>query len=149
MAALNVATRAASGRQPEAPAPTSRLAIDPELTRRWLVEFLRDEVTRRRGFSKAIVGLSGGVDSAVVATLAAQALGPENVIAIRMPYRTSSPDSLAHARMVVESLGIAERTVDISAAVDGYAAASGAPPTPAATPPTPALASQSASIRPI
>ena len=115
----------------EAPAPTSHLAIDAELTRRWLVEFLRDEVTRRRGFTKAIVALSGGVDSAVVATLAAQAFGPENVIAVRMPYRTSSPHSLAHARLVVESLGITERTVDISAAVDGYAAASGTPPTPA------------------
>lgn len=112
-----------------APAPVSRLAIDPELTRRWLVEFLRDEVIRRRGFGKAIVGLSGGVDSAVVAALAAQALGSENVIAVRMPYRTSNPDSLAHARMVVEAFGIGERTVDISAAVDGYAAASGSPPT--------------------
>ena len=115
----------------DAPAPISQLAIDPELTRRWLVEFLRDEVTRRRGFTKAIIGLSGGVDSAVVATLAAQALGPENVIAVRMPYRTSSPDSLAHARLVVEALGITERTVDISAAVDGYAAASGVSSTPA------------------
>ncbi len=131
VAPVSVPTRAPVGKQAEAPAPTSRLAIDPELTRRWLVEFLRDEVIRRRGFAKAIVGLSGGVDSAVVATLAAQALGPENVIAVRMPYRTSSPDSLDHARKLVESLGITERTVDISAAVDGYAAASGATPTPA------------------
>ncbi len=128
---VNVAAAAMPVRRAAAPAPLSRLVIDPELTRRWLVEFLRDEVTRRRGFTKAIVGLSGGVDSAVVATLAAEALGAENVIAVRMPYRTSSPDSLAHARLVVESLGIAEKTVDISAAVDGYAAASGVVPTPA------------------
>ena len=107
------------------------MEIDAELARRWLVEFLRDELTRRRGFAKAIVGLSGGVDSAVVAWLAAEALGPESVIAVRMPYRTSSPDSLAHARLVTEALGIEERTVDISAAVDGYAAACGVPPTPA------------------
>jgi NAD+ synthase len=99
------------------------LDIDPALTRRWLVEFLRDEVTRRRGFSKAVVGLSGGVDSAVVAYLAAEAFGPENVTAIRMPYRLSSPDSLAHAQLVIDRLGIASNTVDISAAVDGLAAA--------------------------
>ncbi|MEO5799613.1 MAG: NAD+ synthase [Gemmatimonadales bacterium] len=127
----SVAPNASAKSRHDAPAPTSRLAIDPELTRRWLVGFLRDEVSRRRGFSKAIVGLSGGVDSAVVATLAAEAFGPENVIAVRMPYRMSSPDSLAHARLVVESLGITERTVDISAAVDGYAAACGSTPTPA------------------
>ncbi len=99
------------------------LDIDPALTRRWLVEFLRDEVTRRRGFTKAVVGLSGGVDSAVVAYLAAEAFGPENVTAIRMPYRLSSPDSLAHAQLVIDRLGIASNTVDISAAVDGLAAA--------------------------
>ena len=129
--AANTTPVRAESTRAEAPPPVSRLAIDAELTRRWLVEFLRDEVTRRRGFTKVIIGLSGGVDSAVVATLAAQALGPENVIAVRMPYRTSSPDSLAHARLVVESLGISERTVDISAAVDGYAAASGTTPSPA------------------
>ena len=113
------------------PAPTPQLAIDPQLTRRWLVEFLRDEVIRRRGFARAIVGVSGGVDSAVVAWLAAEALGPENVIGVRMPYRTSSPESLAHGRLVTESLGIVERTVDISAAVDGYASAAGEQPSPA------------------
>jgi NAD+ synthetase len=114
-----------------APAPGDGLAIDPELTRRWLVEFLRDDIGRRRGFTKAILGLSGGVDSAVVAYLAAEALGRENVIAVRMPYRTSSPDSLAHAQLVSEALGIEERTVDISGAVDGYTAACGVAPTPA------------------
>jgi NAD+ synthetase len=107
-----------------------RLDIDPELTKRWLVEFLRDEVGRLRRFERVILGLSGGVDSAVVAYLAALALGPDRVIAVRMPYRTSSPASLAHARMVVEATGITERTVDISAAVDGYAAACGVAMTP-------------------
>ncbi len=104
---------------------TDPLAIDPELTRKWLVEFLRDEIQRRRGFDHAVIGLSGGVDSAVVAYLAAEALGPENVTAIRMPYRTSSPDSLAHAQLVVDRLGINEKTVDISAAVDGMVSAMG------------------------
>lgn len=113
------------------PAPAPQLEIDPALTRRWLVEFLRDEVTRRRGFGKAIVGLSGGVDSAVVAWLAAEALGPDAVIGVRMPYRTSSAASLEHARLVTTTLGIAEQTVDITGAVDGYAAAVGDPPTPA------------------
>jgi NAD+ synthetase len=101
------------------------LAIDAPLAKRWLVEFLRDELTRRRGFEKAVIGLSGGVDSALVAYLAAEALGPENVTAIRMPYRTSSAESLDHAQMVIDALGIESRTVDISAAVDGTVAAIG------------------------
>lgn len=107
------------------------LEIDPVLTRRWLVEFLRDEVQQRRGFQRVVLGLSGGVDSALVAYLAAEAFGPEQVIAVRMPYKHSSSDSLDHARLVVEALGIEERTVDITAAVDGYAAACGIAPTPA------------------
>jgi len=96
------------------------LAIDPELTRKWLVSFLKDEVVRRRGFKKGIVGLSGGVDSAVTAFLAAQALGKDNVVGVRMPYRTSSPESLEHAQLIVDALGIPAITIDISDAVDGY-----------------------------
>ncbi|HEX8725033.1 MAG TPA: NAD+ synthase [Gemmatimonadaceae bacterium] len=99
--------------------PPVPLDIDPELTERWLVEFLREEV-RQRGYTKALVGVSGGVDSAVTAFLAARALGPENVIGVRMPYRTSSPESSAHGQLVIDTLGIEGRTVDISAAVDGY-----------------------------
>ena len=108
--------------RPSAPAP---LTIDPELTRKWLVEFLRDEIQRRRGFDHAVIGLSGGVDSALVAYLAAEALGPENVTAVRMPYRSSSADSLAHAQLVIDALGINAKTVDITAAVDGMVAALG------------------------
>ncbi|MBM4194998.1 MAG: NAD+ synthase [Gemmatimonadetes bacterium] len=95
------------------------LEIDPTLVEGWLVAFLRDEF-RRRGFNEAVIGLSGGVDSAVTATLAARAFGPQHVHAVRMPYRTSSPDSLAHAQLVIDQLGLRERTLDISAAVDGY-----------------------------
>jgi NAD+ synthetase len=101
------------------------LEIDPELTRRWLVEFLRDEVQRRRGFEKVVIGLSGGVDSSLVAYLAAEALGAVNVIGVRMPYRTSSPESLEHAQLVIDRLGIEGRTVDITAAVEGLASAIG------------------------
>jgi NAD+ synthase (glutamine-hydrolysing) len=106
------------------------LAIDPELTRRWLVAFLRDELTRRRHFGRAVVGLSGGVDSALVTFLAAEALGAETVTAVRMPYRTSSPESLEHAQLVIDQLGIPSRTVDISAGVDGIVAAIGGESSP-------------------
>jgi NAD+ synthetase len=112
-------------RGPGIPPSRAPLAIDTELTRRWLVEFLRDEVQRRRGFEKVVVGLSGGVDSSVVAYLAAEALGAGNVIGVRMPYRTSSPESLEHAQLVIDHLGIEGRTVDISSAVDGLASAIG------------------------
>ena len=98
------------------------LAIDVELARRWLASFLKDEVVRRRGFTKGIVGLSGGVDSSLTAFLAVEALGKDNVIGVRMPYRTSSPESLEHAQLVIDKLGIESLTVDISAAVDGYLA---------------------------
>jgi NAD+ synthase (glutamine-hydrolysing) len=104
---------------PNAPGGPPPLEIDPELTAGWLVSFLREEF-ERRGFEKAVLGLSGGVDSAVTAYLTAEALGPANVIAVRMPYRTSSPDSLAHADLVVGNLQIQVKTIDISPAVDGY-----------------------------
>ena len=115
---------------PTAPLATAPLAIEPELTRRWLIEFLRDELVRRRGFTKGILGLSGGVDSSLVAFLAAEALGPENVIGVRMPYRTSSPESLEHADLVGKQLGIEVRTVDISDGVDGLVRAIGGGTTP-------------------
>lgn len=105
--------------------PTSTqddLRIDPALVERWLVRFLRDELCVGRNIKKAVVGISGGVDSAVVAFLCARALGPENVLGVRMPYATSSPTSAKHGRLVVEDTGIQDRLVDITAAVDGYLA---------------------------
>jgi NAD+ synthetase len=95
------------------------LDIDAPLVESWLVSFIQDEMARR-GFSRAVLGLSGGVDSAVTAFLAARALGPKNVIAVRLPYRTSNPESLEHAALVADALGVECRTLDITAPVDGY-----------------------------
>lgn len=94
--------------------------LNAHVTEQWLIAFLQDELIVRRNIHQAVVGLSGGVDSAVTAFLCARALGPKNVHAIRMPYKTSSAASLIDAHLVVEALGIQEHTIDISAAVDGY-----------------------------
>ena len=94
--------------------------IDCALVARWLEAFLYDEVVVRRDMHRAVVALSGGLDSAVVAFLCARAFGPQNVHAFRMPYRTSSPDSLADAQSVIDALGCQSRTLEISDAVDGY-----------------------------
>jgi NAD+ synthetase len=99
--------------------PPAPLAIDAALTEAWLVQFIRDEMARR-DFGYAVVGVSGGVDSSVTAYLAVKALGAKNVLGVRMPYRTSSKESLDHAKLVIDALGIDSRTIDISAAVDGY-----------------------------
>jgi NAD+ synthase len=100
--------------------PGAALAIDGATTAAWLEDFLRDELIGRRNVTRAVLGLSGGIDSAVVAYLCARALGPQNVHAIRMPYRTSSADSLNDAQSVIDALGINAETIEISDAVDGY-----------------------------
>lgn len=102
------------------PAPPNDLHIDPALVERWLVRFLRDELVVARGIEKAVVAVSGGVDSAVVAFLCARALGPENVLGVRMPYKTSSARSSRHGKLVIDATGIVDRVIDITAAVDGY-----------------------------
>src|SRR5512140_1953970 len=107
-----------SPRENGAPSP---LSVDGALTEAWLTTFIRDELTQRN-YEKAIVALSGGLDSAVTAFLAVRAMGAKNIIGVRLPYRTSSPESLEHAQLVVDALGIEARTLDISAAVDGYLA---------------------------
>ena len=104
------------------PTGDEALAINEALVTDWLVDFIRDELVRRRGFKNAVVGLSGGVDSALVAYLCAKALGPEHVFGIRMPYKSSSKESLEHAALVAEDTGINMHTIEITDAVDGYLA---------------------------
>ena len=94
--------------------------LNAPVTAQWLEAFLKDELIERRKITRAVIGLSGGIDSAVTAYLCAQALGPQNVYAFRLPYRTSSSASLEDAHLVTQALGINERTIDISGAVDGY-----------------------------
>ena len=98
------------------------IRLDDALVERFLVEFLRDEVTRVKGFRNVVVALSGGVDSAVTAALAARAFGPERVHAVRMPHRQSSPESLTDAAAVAEHLGVNLETIDITDMVEAYAA---------------------------
>lgn len=94
--------------------------LDLELVERSLVEFIRDEIVHRRGFDRVVVGVSGGVDSAVSLALACRALGPENVYGFRLPYRTSSQESLEHAALAFEATGAVERTIEISRPIDEY-----------------------------
>ncbi|MCY3718490.1 MAG: NAD+ synthase [Anaerolineaceae bacterium] len=91
----------------------ARLSIDTELATKILCGFIRDQ-TRKAGLPRAVIALSGGIDSALSATLAARALGRENVLAIRMPWRDSSPGSLADADLLIEALGLPALTVEIT-----------------------------------
>ena len=100
------------------------LLLDPALTVRILAGFIRTEVLRT-GRSRVVLGLSGGIDSAVAAYLAVRALGPQSVVAIVMPYRSSSPDSVSDAESVIGALGILAEKVDISPLVDGFDRVSG------------------------
>jgi NAD+ synthase len=95
------------------------LRINPALVERILRGFIQDEV-RKVGFERVVVGLSGGVDSSLAATLAARALGPQNVKALLMPYRLSDPGSQRDAEAVVRQLGIAHELIDISPQIDAY-----------------------------
>jgi NAD+ synthase len=95
------------------------LAIDAGFVAGLLRGFIADGV-RKVGFERVVVGLSGGVDSSLVTTLAVSALGADNVVALFMPYRTSDPQSALDAYAVCEGLGIAAETVDITSQVDDY-----------------------------
>ncbi|MDH3732924.1 MAG: NAD+ synthase [Gemmatimonadota bacterium] len=102
------------------PDATAPLEIDTDLASTWLTAFLRDEVGRRRGFDRVVVGLSGGVDSSLTAALAVAALGSEAVQGFLLPYRTSSDASREHALLCADRFGIATREIEITDAVDGY-----------------------------
>ena len=95
----------------------NRLRINTELATRILTGFIRDSITKA-GMSRAVIGLSGGIDSAVSAYLSARALGAENVLALRMPYETSSANSLQDAETVIEDLGLPNLTMPITDMVD-------------------------------
>ena len=93
------------------------LTINTDVARQILIGFIKSEVTRV-GYSRAVVGLSGGIDSALSCVLAVEALGRENVLALRMPYKSSSPDSLTHAELLIEQLEIPGKTIDITDMVE-------------------------------
>jgi NAD+ synthase len=93
------------------------LSINTDLARQILTGFIHSEITRV-GYTRAVLGLSGGLDSALSCFLAAEALGPDNVLALRMPYKTSSPDSMEHAQQVIDILGVRSLTIPITEMVD-------------------------------
>jgi NAD+ synthase len=95
------------------------LAIDTDVARRVIGEFIRGQL-RQAGFERTVLGLSGGIDSALVAFLVAEAIGPENLHAVLMPYRSSSPASRADAETVVSALGCSSELIEITPMVDGY-----------------------------
>ncbi|MEA2608174.1 MAG: synthase [Chloroflexota bacterium] len=102
------------------------LAIDTDVARRVIAEFIRGQL-RQAGFEQTVIGLSGGIDSAVVAYLVAEAIGPERLHAVMMPYRASSPASRADAETVIAALGCSSDVVEITAMVDGYFGSDAAP----------------------
>jgi len=100
--------------------PTAdRLSINPQLVEQILVRFIRAEI-QRTGFRRGVLGVSGGIDSSVVAALAARALGPENVLAVTMPYKTSSAETRRDSQAVIAALGVRSLDVPISDQVDAY-----------------------------
>jgi NAD+ synthase len=94
-----------------------RLQINTDIARKMLTGFITDEIAKV-GLKRAVIGLSGGIDSALSAYLSAEALGPENVLAVRMPYKSSSADSLTDADAVIAALGLASLTVPITEMAD-------------------------------
>jgi NAD+ synthase len=95
----------------------NEFAIDTGLVRKILTAFIHSEITRA-GFSRAVINLSGGIDSAVSFALAAEALDPPNVIALCLPYKSSSADSLEHARMLINQFGCPSVIIPITGMVD-------------------------------
>ncbi len=100
-----------------APPVGERLTINTAIARRMLRDFIADEIGKAN-MSRAVIGLSGGIDSAVSAWLAAEALGPQNVLAVKMPYKTSSADSVSDADAVIAALGLPSLHVPITGMAD-------------------------------
>jgi NAD+ synthase len=94
------------------------LTINIELARQVLTGFIQSEISRA-GFSHAVINLSGGLDSSLSCYLAAEALGAENVLALCLPYKSSTPDSAEHAKLVIDALGVQSLTIPITAMADG------------------------------
>lgn len=97
----------------------TQIPTNTTLLREILTAFIRNEV-EKTGLKRVVVGLSGGVDSALSAMLAAEALGPQDVLAVLMPYKSSNPDSQKHAEMVAQKSGIASLLVEITPQIDAY-----------------------------
>jgi NAD+ synthase len=97
----------------------AELAIDTDVARRVIAQFIRGQL-RQAGFERSVLGLSGGIDSALVAFLVAEAIGADRLLCVLMPYRTSSPASQGDAEQVVRGLGCKSELIDISPMVDGY-----------------------------
>lgn len=93
------------------------LTINTDLACQILIGFIRSEI-QRVGYSRAVINLSGGIDSSLACHLAAKAIGPDNVLAVRAPYRSSSVDSLEHAQLVIDTLGLQSITIPITEMVD-------------------------------
>ena len=94
-----------------------RLRINTGLARKILVSFLRQEVTRT-GLSRAVIGLSGGIDSALACALSVEALGAENVLALRLPYKTSSAQTMADAQLLINQLKLPAKDIEITPFVE-------------------------------
>ncbi len=95
------------------------LNINPELTTKMITSFIREKVLKA-GFGRIVMGLSGGLDSTVVAHLAVKALGREGVVGIVLPYRTVRPETINDAEGVGRDLGIKYTTIDITPMVEAY-----------------------------
>ncbi len=95
------------------------LHLNYHIVEEMLKAFLVNEI-HKFGFRSLVLGLSGGIDSAVVCELAVRALGAQNVLALKMPYRSSSPESLEHADLLIEKLGIRSEEQSITEVVDAF-----------------------------
>lgn len=105
------------------------IEFHPETAARTISRFIRENL-HKNGFQRAVIGVSGGIDSAVVLALAVDAVGPEQIVALMLPYRASSPSSLSDARTLCQNLSVSWHEIDISPMVDGYFSQLKGEPTP-------------------